>query len=234
MFSIIWSKSPLNWLPRLDWVLNNADYTDMFQEYRERSLFLSVNKQNLSNNRVLSLSNVFVVSKNQPDSSIHRFRSTDFAYLRDYLNPKEDWEMLPPKARLWCSQLDQLIHSSDDFPIQESRKLIRDFEGELYPSDNADDRLVMFCSILSKLMAAFDTWLDNFSLENAFTEHHLSPFIKDIFKRVNIDMRLGEIHICNNPLLYFSDYVGSYKDPPGSIYDILTVEIKPPKKFSES
>jgi hypothetical protein len=46
-------------------------------------------------------------------------------------------------------------------------------------------------------------------------------------------MRLGEIHICNNPLLYFSNYVGSYKASTGNTFGIITVEVKPPKKSSE-
>jgi hypothetical protein len=100
--------------------------------------------------------------------------------------------------------------------------------------DNADDRLVMFCGILFNLVAAFGTWTDNISLENAFIDQHLSPFIREIFKRENITMRLGETHICHNPLLHLSDYVGSYQAPTGHTYDVLTVEIKPPKKSSES
>jgi hypothetical protein len=77
-------------------------------------------------------------------------------------------------------------------------------------------------------------WADNIKLENAFTDQHLSPFIKEIFSFENITMRLGETHICNNHLLHLSDYVGSYQAPTGQTYDVLTVEIKPPKKSSES
>jgi hypothetical protein len=99
--------------------------------------------------------------------------------------------MLPPQARFWCSQLNQLIHSSNDFPLRESRKLIRDFEDDLYQSDIVDDRLVMFFSILSKLVATFDIWSEESSLENTFTEQHLSPFIKDIFKRPKNAIHFG-------------------------------------------
>jgi hypothetical protein len=193
---------------------------------------LAARKLNLSNNGVLSLSHVFVISKDQSDSSLHRCSYVDFDYLRSYLNPKEDWEKLPTQARLWCVSMDEVIGESDKFPLRAIRKLVRGFEDELDAINNSNDRLVMFCNILYNLVAAFGTWTDNISLKNAFTIQHLSPFIKEIFIRENITMRLGKTRICHNHLL-LSDYVGSYQAPTGHAYDVLTVEIKPPKKSSD-
>ncbi|KAI9274400.1 hypothetical protein BDA99DRAFT_497390 [Phascolomyces articulosus] len=60
---------------------------------------------------------------------------------------------------------------------------------------------------------------------------HIAPFLLNIFPpRINI--RDGENHIADDSQSLLADYVGLYPSPAGKVFDILAVEMKPPKNVS--
>ncbi|KAI9243361.1 hypothetical protein BDA99DRAFT_449175 [Phascolomyces articulosus] len=81
------------------------------------------------------------------------------------------------------------------------------------------------------MVPIFESWSDNWVLENTFKQQHIAPFLLNIFPpRINI--RDGESHIVDDPQSLLADYVGSYSSLAGKVFDILAVEVKPPKKVS--
>jgi hypothetical protein len=219
------------------WLLDGIDITALFVRYRKRTIDLAENKENLTDNRVLSLRNVFVVTQHQQLSSFHRFATEYFKSVQKELKRKEGWESLPFVTRSWCAQLDEIISSNNNSSLRSLRRHIDSFEtADNEDDDNVDENSVIytFFSILNALVLRFEYWSDDLSLETAFIDQHLSLFIQSIFHSESINMRLGETHICNNVALPLADYVGSYKTSTGCSYDVLAVEVKPVSKTSNS
>jgi hypothetical protein len=71
-------------------------------------------KENLFGGRVLSLSNIFVVSHHQQQSSFYRCKVAAFRSVQNELKRKEGWESLPLVTRSWCVQLDDIINSNNN------------------------------------------------------------------------------------------------------------------------
>ena len=218
-------------------------------KYRARSILLAGSGDNLSDKRVLSLSNIFIITQKQSDSALHRFNPEHFNTVAKTIKRKEGWLSLPTPVRIWCTELDQSILSSDKLLLKKLRRLIReigsttDYDEDEDTSNNNNnveeveeniDDLSLGSHIFTGLVDKFMTWNDDVSTENGFTQQCLSPFLHHIFNRENISMRLGETHVCGLPDSLMADYVGSHKTSTGNEYDVVAVEVKPPNKTSSS
>ena len=97
--------------------------------------------------------------------------------------------------------------------------------------EDTEDNLQLCAELVQRMVPIFGSWSDNWVLENTFKQQHIGPFLLNIFPpRINI--RDGESHIVDDLRSLLADYVGSYSSPAGKVFDILAVEVKPPKKVS--
>jgi hypothetical protein len=87
--------------------------------------------------------------------------------------------------------MDEMIRESEEFPLRAIHKFIRGFEGELDEINNSNDRLVMFCSILYNLVAAFGTWTDTMQL--------VCEGVYIMFERNKVDLLRRPSDICSAP-----------------------------------
>lgn len=208
-------------------------------EFRERSFRLADADWNISDNRVLSLSNIFVVTPEQARSCTHRFPPVYHDKITKAYEFKEGWERLPVKARTWCSTFDEEIAANSSFPKKALRKLARNFgrEADSDDDDNSDDDnpLVTIAALLNHLIGKFASWLTDCVLENTFQHQHVTPFLEHAFNSASkITLREGESHLINDPTSLMADCIGSYKAITGDVFDILSVEVKPPTKSSQA
>ncbi|KAI7848795.1 hypothetical protein BDC45DRAFT_299076 [Circinella umbellata] len=103
------------WQPLKHWSLNNLDISIVLVLYRNRSIHLASLENNLTDNRVLSLSNVFVVGLEQENSCFHLFKKQYYEAVTKQYKAKQDYELLPFLARKWCSLFDEVVSSNVKF-----------------------------------------------------------------------------------------------------------------------
>ncbi|KAG2220326.1 hypothetical protein INT45_004011 [Circinella minor] len=106
------------WKPQTHWKIGTINITEKFQQFRSRSIFLSDAKQNLSDKRVLSLSNIFVITPYQLTSCLHRFEPNVYKAIVKNIKRKEFWPDLPFPVRTWCGMIDQMISRNDSLPVR--------------------------------------------------------------------------------------------------------------------
>ncbi|CDH52271.1 predicted protein [Lichtheimia corymbifera JMRC:FSU:9682] len=217
---------------------NDLDLTDKLMEYRHRSVELAKKEENLSDNRVLSLSNIFVITAEQHRSCLHRFQPMYHDAIMKIYTCKEGWITLPRLSRVWCASLDELVCANTDIPKRQLRQLVREYAACADADDNGNDEygdtdLQSMASLLGQLIQTFAAWNTDWSLENNFKKQHITPFIDHVFGN-SVNIREGESHLLgyNNEML--ADYIGSKKAPTGEIFDILAIEVKPPCKSSNA
>ena len=233
------------WEPLKHWSLNNLDISSVLVLYRNRSIHLASLENNLTDNRVLSLSNVFVVGLEQENSCFHLFEKHYYEAVTKQYKAKQDYELLPSLARKWCSLLDEVISSNVKFQKSRLRTMARNFADEadeLHENNNGneegddedkEDSLQLCTELIERMVPIFGSWSDNWVLENTFKQQHIAPFLLNIFPPT-INIRDGESHIVDDPQSLLADYVGSYSSSAGKVFDILAIEVKPPKKVSSA
>ncbi|CDH60656.1 predicted protein [Lichtheimia corymbifera JMRC:FSU:9682] len=84
-----------DWKPVGRWIIDDLDITEKLVLYRARSINLAKAGENLSDNRVLSLSNVFVLTANQSSSCVHRFEKSYHQHMLQAFTLKEGWHTFP-------------------------------------------------------------------------------------------------------------------------------------------
>lgn len=137
--------------------------TDILQsiEYRNRSVDLAKMEENLSDDGVLSLSNVFVITAEQHHSCLYRFLPSYHAMVIKMYAFKEDCISLPRLlSRDWCSSLDELICANSDIPKRQLRQLVREFGAydDADAHDNEEDGdtdLQAMAALLGQLVHTF-------------------------------------------------------------------------------
>lgn len=136
------------WQPQSHWEYGSLSITEKFEQFRHRSILLSEAKHNLSDNRVLSLSNVFVITPYQATSSLHRYEPRYYKEIVKNIKRKGYWPDLPFPVRTWCGMVDQLIGRSSNLPVRKLYALVRHFgdasdaaleQGEDDEDDDEDD-----------------------------------------------------------------------------------------------
>lgn len=219
------------------WIIDGLDITNLLMKYRQISIAGAKAGKNISDNRVLSLSYIFFVSRDQHRSCTHRFLRAEHKAIADMMNFKQHWMSLPFETRLWCAKLDQqILACPSTVPTKALRRTVREFAEE---ADNqADeefsgtDHLSMMASLLTELVDKFVSWMADCCLESTFINQHMMPFLQQVFnKDEQLCGRLGESHLGDNREL-MADYTVSHQAPDGRCFDLLAVEIKPPGKSS--
>ncbi|KAG2223514.1 hypothetical protein INT45_000834 [Circinella minor] len=115
------------WEPSTYLTLQNLNITQKFQEFRNRSILLADAKHNISDNRLLSLSNIFSITPSQSTSCLHRVHPSYYKSIMKLIKRKQGWASLPFPARTWCSTVDELIGRRDKLPVKKLYALIRKF-----------------------------------------------------------------------------------------------------------
>ena len=78
-----------SWEPLTRWNLHGLDITEKFQQFRNRSILLADAKHNISDNRILSLSNIFTITPCQSTSCLHRFSPTYYKSILKVIKRKQ-------------------------------------------------------------------------------------------------------------------------------------------------
>ena len=115
------------WEPSIYWTLQNLNITQKFQQFRNRAILLADAKHNISDNRLLSLSNIFTITSSQSTSCLHRVHASYYKSIMKLIKRKQGWSSLPFPARIWCSMVDELIGRRDKLPVKKLYALIRKF-----------------------------------------------------------------------------------------------------------
>ncbi|KAJ8661244.1 hypothetical protein O0I10_002993 [Lichtheimia ornata] len=148
--------------------------TDILQSigYRNRSVDLAKMEVNLSDDGVLSLSNVFVITAEQHHSCLYRFLPSYHAMVIKMYTSKEDCISLPRLlSRDWCSSLDELICANSDIPKRQLRQLVREFAA--CADTDADDKDEDGGTYLQSMAALLSQLLQTFLLPPSETEKKL-------------------------------------------------------------
>ncbi|KAI7850360.1 hypothetical protein BDC45DRAFT_247474 [Circinella umbellata] len=248
------------WKPQTHWKIGTINITEKFQQFRSRSIFLSDAKQNLSDNRVLSLSNIFVITPYQATSCLHRLEPNAYKAIVKNIKRKEFWPDLPFPVRTWCGMIDQMISRNDSLPVRKLYALVRNFgdaSDTAFEEDDYDDEdqeteeredddnnahvnneeiddFLLTTNILYNLIGTFRNWMSDCFFELTFIAQHVFSFIQPIFQRISVHVRLGETHINGKPDSLLADCVGSYQATTGDKFDVLACEVKPCKTTSIS
>ncbi|KAI9270467.1 hypothetical protein BDA99DRAFT_416573, partial [Phascolomyces articulosus] len=214
------SNSVAKWEPNEEWILDGLNITMALQKFRNRSFSMAKRDENLSDNRVLSLSNIFVITSDQARSSFHRFSPVYHDKIIGNYPLKTKWERLPLKARVWCDDTDDENEDKDD-------------DEENDDGSSEDSLLLVVATILGSLVEIFASWTANCTLESSFQKQHLTVFLDHVFNsNQGIKVREGETHLIDNPSSLMADYIGSYTSTTDETFDLLAVEVKPPQKSS--
>ncbi|KAI7853066.1 hypothetical protein BDC45DRAFT_606952 [Circinella umbellata] len=115
------------WEPSTYWTVQNLNITQKFQEFRNQSILLADAKHNISDNRLLSLSNIFSITPSQSTSCLHRVPASYHKSIMKLIKRKQGWAPLPFPARTWCCMVDELIGRRDKLPVKKLYALIRKF-----------------------------------------------------------------------------------------------------------
>ena len=97
--------------------------------------------------------------------------------------------------------------------------------------NDEDDELQRFAGLFGQLVQIFGSWSDDWVLKNNYKKQHVTPFI-DYILSVNINIREGESYLIDDLHSLMADYIGSRSASNKKIFDILCIEVKLPKKFS--
>ncbi|KAI9275957.1 hypothetical protein BDA99DRAFT_588984 [Phascolomyces articulosus] len=77
------------WEPPTYWTLNNLNITQKFQQFRNRSILFADAKHNTSDNRLLSLSNIFSITPSQSTSCLHRVHGSYYKSIVKLIKCKQ-------------------------------------------------------------------------------------------------------------------------------------------------
>ncbi|CAO3637363.1 unnamed protein product [Cunninghamella blakesleeana] len=222
-----------------DWIINDINVSDLLMKYRIKSILGANLKKNINDNRILSLSFIFVLRYNHHTSSTRRLDVSIHQLLLDTMNIKKNWTSLPLIARTWCSQIDLAIASLPCLRrSKELRKLIRQFSDE---ADTLDDDcheknkdLIIVTKVLNDFTNKFTSWVNDCFLESSFIHQHIQPFFDHILGNdVNFIGCLGESHVKEKSTI-MADYILKYVPPYGECFDLFVAEIKPVNKNCHS
>ena len=79
---------------------------------------------------MLSLSNILVLTPQQPQSCFHSFTKDYHQAAKSQFRIKEAYQVFPLLAREWCWSIDEVMISTDMFPKQRLRRMVRSFAGQ--------------------------------------------------------------------------------------------------------
>ena len=140
------------WDPVTRWKLNKKktiegkkkkiDITKVLVHFRDQTVNLAKKDHNLSDNRVLSFSNIFVITPDIAHSCLRRYPPRYYNAVTKAMDRKKDWHSIPFPVRTWCSQMDEVISAQKKFPLAKLRKMVRSFAeaSDDLSSDSDDDR----------------------------------------------------------------------------------------------
>lgn len=149
------------WVPINRWIIRDLDITEQVVVFRKRSNKLAEAGEILSDNRVLSLSNIFVFTAAQSSSCLHRFQAICHQHVLEAFCLKQGWDIFPVTVRNWCSELDSLISSHINLPLRDMKKLSRSYESIADHVDGKEGQeLRKTTELLSTLMNTFSRWSD--------------------------------------------------------------------------
>ncbi|KAI7847451.1 hypothetical protein BDC45DRAFT_541909 [Circinella umbellata] len=145
----------------------------------------------------------------QENSCFHPFEKQLYEIVTKQHKTKQGCKLLPSLARKWCSKFYEVI-SSSKFQKSNSSRMTRAFAneaGDLHENNHQDneaddgdyeeqdeqDILQPFAGLILHAVPVFDTWSDNWVLENTFKQQHIT-LQQSIFEMANDTYHIPQLY----------------------------------------
>ncbi|CAO3638490.1 unnamed protein product [Cunninghamella blakesleeana] len=226
-------------------MINDINISQFLMDFRKTSILGAKHMKDISDNRVLSLSFVFPFFLNQKLSCTHRTSSNLHLLIINSLDIKKCMSPIFNEAKTWCNDLDEILMKSVSTTRSISATIALEMKRYLNKimynmnDDDVDENKTMMLDLFFNLIMKFQNWSDCF-LESTFIYQHIMPFMEHVFNAEGkLVARVGESIITGHGYNkggadMMADYTLSYEYDHHHYLDIFVMEVKPPKKSSNS
>lgn len=164
------------------WTVDGINMTATFKEFREKSIKGAQLRKSLSDQRILSLSYIFLISRDS--RLLSSFSSDEKALILKDMRLKRSWRPIEEEVTLVCHKIHRILQEDDKISQDAATDII---DGIRAGCNSVDGKAAT--RIISSLIYRFMDWRENKASESSLIIEVMRPFVFECIIKPSKDIQ---------------------------------------------